>query len=71
MPYNTPIHTDRQSMTKTNLPFWIIWLVLKNGFYIFLSCFLLEKTAILLALLVYVFIFIDLGFEFLRMVEND
>jgi hypothetical protein len=49
---------------------WIIWLVLKNGFYIFLSCFLLEKTAILLALLVYVFIFIDLGFEFLRMVES-
>jgi hypothetical protein len=57
-------------MTKTNLPFWIIWLVLKNGFYIFLSCILLGKSAILLALLVYVFIFIDLGFEFLRMVEN-
>jgi hypothetical protein len=56
-------------MTKTNLLFWVLWLILKNGFYIFLSCFLLGKTAILLALLVYVFIFIDLGFEFLRMVE--
>jgi hypothetical protein len=57
-------------MTKTNLLSWIIWSVLKNGFYIFLSCILLEKSAVLLALLVYVFIFIDLGFEFLKMVEK-
>jgi hypothetical protein len=60
----------KSSMAKTNLLSWIIWSVLKNGFYIFLSCVLLEKSAILLALLVYAFILIDLGFEFLRMVEN-
>jgi hypothetical protein len=53
-------------MTKTNLIYWIIWPVLKNGFYIFISCALLEKGAMLLALFVYVFIFIDLVFEFLR-----
>jgi len=56
-------------MTKTNLLFWVLWLILKNGFYIFLSCFVLENGAILLALLVWVFIFIDLGFEFLRVCE--
>ena len=57
-------------MTETNLIFWVLWLILKNGFYIFLSCFILEKGAILLALLVLVFIFIDLGFEFLRVVDT-
>jgi hypothetical protein len=56
-------------MTKSEIFPWV-WILLKNGFYIILSCFLMEKGAVILSLLILVFIFVDLAVDFLRMIDE-
>lgn len=54
---------------EQQLPLFL-WMVVKNGFLVFLSCLLLDAGILIPAILIYVFMFIDLGIEFMRMVET-
>ena len=54
---------------KQQLPFFL-WMMVKNGFLVFLSCLLLDAGILIPAILIYVFMFVDLGIEFMRIVET-
>jgi accessory gene regulator protein AgrB len=55
-------------MTKTQV-FQISWFIMKYGFLIYVSCLLLNLGVIIPSILIWGFVFVDLGYEFLRMVE--
>jgi hypothetical protein len=57
-------------MTKKDL-LYLFWIFIRCGFLIYLSCVFLGLGVLIPAIFIFILIFIDLGVEFLKMVENS
>ena len=56
-------------MTKKDF-YNLSWIFIRCGFLIYISCILLELNVLIPLVLIWIFIFLDLGVEFLKMVED-
>ena len=56
-------------MTKNDL-YHFSWITIRCAFLIYISCVLLELNILILPVLIFIFIFLDLGVEFLKNLED-
>ena len=50
--------------------YYLSWIFIRYGFLIYISCILLELNVLIPLVLIWIFVFLDLGVEFLKMIDN-
>jgi hypothetical protein len=56
-------------MTKKDF-YYLSWIFIRYGFLIYISSILLELNVLIPLVLIWIFVFLDLGVEFLKMIDD-
>ena len=50
--------------------YYLSWIFIRYGFLIYISSILLELNVLIPLVLIWIFVFLDLGVEFLKMIDD-